>query len=459
MFTGTVPDAWKCSFVIPIFKKGKRNLVSNYRPISITSSFLKVMEKIVKKQLMSFLVENSCISRNQFGFMHNRSTTSQLITFLNNLLINHSKKQCSDVLYVDFSKAFDSVQHAKLLSKLTSYGINGCLHQWLCSWLNSRTQIVRIGTSTSRQIPVSSGVCQGSSLGPALFLIYINDIVDIFGGSNTYLFADDLKVATSFSPNPTLSPPLADSLNALSAWISDWSLDVCCSKSAVIHFGRNNPKFSYTLNGNVLPSVSSIRDLGVTICDDFSFKVHINNIVKKASQKINLLFLILRSSNSSLWVKAYCTYVRSILEYACCVYSPTYRGDIELIERVQLRFVRKLHVRTNTAFISYKDSCTKLNLESLYHRRIINDICFLFKIYRKPSNVSINDLFQVFPSRTRGLSCKIKPLFSNSSNVHKHFYSNRVCALWNSLPPHVLNYSFDSFKKFLSSNIAIDYIL
>ena len=187
--------AQRIASVTPIFKKGKPCGVSNYRPISPTSVCCIVMESIVKDELLTYLIFKRLISRRQHGFLSCRSIGTQLIGCLNDWTLNIENKKSLDIIYIDFAKAFDSVVHTKLISKLVSYGISGCFLRWIEHFLTYRYQYVSVSGTKSSSIRVISGVPLGSILGPILFSIYINNVCDIIVGNTACkLFADDIKV-------------------------------------------------------------------------------------------------------------------------------------------------------------------------------------------------------------------------------------------------------------------------
>ena len=195
LFLGEVPEEWKMANVSPIFKKGSSKVTkvaANYRPVSLTSISCKIMEAAVRETILTHLKRNSLLSTRQFGFLGGRSTILQLLTFLDKCVDTISRGNVTDVVYLDFQKAFDIVPHKRIMVKLKAYGISGVILNWINAFLNGRTQRVVVNGIASRKEAVLSGVPQGSVLGPMLFVLYINDIPDTLV-CHCMMFADDTK--------------------------------------------------------------------------------------------------------------------------------------------------------------------------------------------------------------------------------------------------------------------------
>jgi len=195
MSIGKLPSSWKTAVVSPLYKKGISSNPSNYRPISKTSIFCKLMEKTLVYELTNYLTEYNLLNSNQHGFRHSKSTMSNLLETLSHWTYNLDNKTPTTAVMFDFRKAFDSVSHPKLLAKLTAYGISGNLHLLIQDFLSNRTQVTKIGTEKSNLLSITSGVIQGSCLGPILFLLFVNDLPDsISHPTLSKVFVDDFKI-------------------------------------------------------------------------------------------------------------------------------------------------------------------------------------------------------------------------------------------------------------------------
>jgi hypothetical protein len=270
---GSMPDIWKSASVMPLFKKGSTSDPSNYRPISLTSNICKVMEKMINKGIQEYIFKNKLITSDQHGFLSKRSTCSNLLECTTDWSNNIDKGYYTDIIYFDFRKAFDSVSHPKLISKISAYGISGQLLEWLGCFLSKRKQFVKIGNAFSGEVPVTSGVPQGSVLGPTLFLLFINDLCDGLSFDakvRCKLFADDLKIYASrkiSSANGTIEV-LHNALRHIESWCELWQLRLAIDKCQVIHVGRCKLTATcdeYMLYNQALSVIENVKDLGVIV--------------------------------------------------------------------------------------------------------------------------------------------------------------------------------------------------
>ena len=268
-----LPTEWCTHSITPIFKSGDRASTKNYRPISLLCTISQVLEIIIYSKIIAVVFPK--ISPYQFGFTKNRSTVHQLLIFLNHVLDSFEIKVQTDVIYLDFKKAFDSVPHNELLLKLWNIGITGNLWLWFKAYLTSRNQVVSVNKAFSDSLPVLSGVPQGSILGPLLFLIFINDLHQSNRSSSLLLFADDAKCFRMIqSPSDCLL--LQSDLSRLSNWSSYWKLSFNELKCTLIHFPPNSPEFieNFTLNQHQLSVSNSCKDLGVILTSNLDFSDH-----------------------------------------------------------------------------------------------------------------------------------------------------------------------------------------
>jgi hypothetical protein len=258
------------------------------------------MERIIVQRMLFYLRSNNIITRQQHGFLARRSTTSNLLDCLNDWTLAVNNKHSVTVAYIDYSKAFDVVCYNKLLFKLEHYGITGDLLRWIGGFITGRTQRTKVGSAVSDEVQLTSGVVQGSCIGPLLFVLYINDVVQIIGDScRRKIYADDLKIYTEVTSQQD-EDLLQNSLDALSAWSRDWQLTISTKKCAILNIHQNHsvqPR-NYNIAGVVVPVHTSVKDLGVTIDSEMKFSLHISGCVARAHSRANLIhkcFFIKRS--------------------------------------------------------------------------------------------------------------------------------------------------------------------
>jgi hypothetical protein len=379
---GIFPTKWKHSFLVPIFKSGDRQDVTNYRPVCIQSCIPKLLEKVILLKISSSI--HSIVSPLQHGFMPARSTQTNLVVYEEFIVRAFSQRLQVDSIYTDFSKAFDRVNHIILLKKLSGMGVCGSLLAWVRDYLRGRSLCVSLCQTTSYIFTVQSGVPQGSHLGPILFNLFINDITDIFDGVEVLLFADDLKIYRSVRDIRDCEL-LQRNIDALGEWCDLNKLCLNTKKCQVMRFHRIKLPilFNYRLNVQSLESVRIIRDLGVTLDVKMSLNAHVNGITDKAMRLLGFIIRICRPFSNLYTLKVvYVSLVRSILEFSSVVWSPYYAVHKAQIERVQRKFLRHINFRLGIPYdrLDYGLLSDIMGLSDLSDRRILLDLSFLHKI-------------------------------------------------------------------------------
>lgn len=442
---GKLPDAWKSSIIVPIHKKGDKLSPSNYRPISLTSIACKCMERIIARELTEFITEHHRFSfLSQHGFLPRRSVVSNLLSCLEAWTQAQDEGYPIDVVYVDFAKAFDTVPLRRLLLKLEHMGVRGRLLVWLQDYLTNRKFQVRIDGCLSEKRVVTSGVPQGSVLGPLLFLIYVSDLPSGMV-CRTSLFADDTKL---FGDPSIQHGQITEDLAELESWTNRWLIKLNADKCSILHIGFNNPKLTYYVNEHELGSVEQQTDLGVTISGDLKWGAHIVRIVKRANSTTYLINRAFSGMSERMCRKVYVTYVRPLLEHAVVVWSPYFQKDIDLLERVQRRFTKLTPALRGRP---YSERLEVLKLPTLYDRRRRGDLIETYKILHGHYSSDIDFFQRNMNPQLRGHSLKLVPV-KWSRLSRKNILYNRVVNDWNNLTEEIVSApSINNFKNRLDN--------
>ena len=438
MGEGLVPSDWRNANVTPIFKKGNKGSAENYRPVSLTSIPCKLMESLIKDEMVLHLEKFNLIHSSQHGFMKHKSVTTNLLEFMETVTAAVDEGDSVDILYLDFQKAFDKVPRERLLTQLEAHGFTDNLLKWIRSWLTDRKQRVVLNGACSNWAEVKSGVPQGSILGPLGFVIYINPLGDDIK-SLTILskFADDskgAKIIRSLTDNSLMQT----AIDKLSEWADKWSMKFNVGKCKIMHLGKNNPKHQYTMNNIPMISSTEEKDVGVLVTDNLKPSKHCAQVAQKANQVLGQMTRAFHFRDRFTFVRLYKQYVRCHLEFASCVWNPWTKADCDVLERVQMRavsFVSGLKGST------YEEKLKELNLQTLEDRRKRADMIQTFKIVNGFDNVDKSTWFKFV-----GLREQVTRLNQDGLNlakpiarleIRKHFFSHRVIDLWNTLPHDV----------------------
>ena len=440
--TGQAPDMMKLADVTPIHKKGARDVTGNYRPISLTSVPGKVLESVIKDSLVEHFERHSLLSTSQHGFRAGRSCLTNLLEFYHEMFTTYDRTRAVDIVFLDFQKAFDKVPHRRLMVKVRALGVSGSIARWIESWLSNRRQRVVVTGVSSGWAPVTSGVPQGSVLGPLLFLIYINDL-DFDLTSKVSKFADDTKLGVN-AADPALVAELQRDLSRIGDWSERWLMPFNSDKCHVLHVGPGNPGSAYSLQGRSVGVVSAQLDLGVLISGDFKFSAQCVAAEKKAHKMLGYIKRQFSYRNRKVVLSLYNALVRPLLEYAVQFWSPTLRRDIERLEKVQARATKLIPSLRNRG---YEARLSELSLFSLEKRRLRGQLIETYKLFRGFTRVDPSDLFQICDNPTRGHELKVVPPRFTTAQF-RDFMTSKICNVWNRLPARVVcSPSLASFKR------------
>lgn len=390
------PSLWKTASMIPIHKSGSLNNVVNYRGISILCCLGKVFESLVHKVILN--AAKPIISEYQHGFIPQRSTTTNLLCYTNVLFREIERRNQVDSIYIDFSKAFDTVPHAYASEKLKHMGFPDWITAWIMSYLTGRKAFVQVNSSRSSMFKIPSGVPQGSVLGPLLFVLFINDLC-LRISSGKLLYADDLKIFRIIA-SVLDCLVLQTDIDVVLAWCKENGMSVNVSKCKAITFSRcvTTLAHQYRIDKTPLDNVKSIRDLGVIMDSKLRFNEHVSTVTAKA---FSVLGFIRRNASELTDVYAlkslFCALVRSILEYAAPVWAPYHTSQVIRIERIQKLFIRfalrNLPWNDPVNLPDYQERCRLINLELLSARRLRLQQLVVFDILM--NNIDCPDLLQV----------------------------------------------------------------
>ena len=453
--TGELPLDWKKADICPIYKKGPKTNPENYRPISLTSCVCKILEHILVSNIMSHFERNNILSNRQHGFRKYRSCEGLLLSITQKLKAildqRHTGRQ-TDAIFLDFAKAFDTVPHKRLLTKLEAYGIRNQTLTWIKAFLVGRTQQVVLNNVHSDQADVLSGVPQGTVLGPCLFLCYINDITETIS-SDISLFADDTLLFRQIN-TPNDQVILQEDLCKLQEWSTKWLIRFNVSKCVHMSIRPRRTQQThrrYYLNGECIPRNETTKYLGITLDENLLFDHHIENIIKQANQSLGLIRRNFSKCTKDVKKTLYTTMVRPRLEYACSVWDPsTNINKIEAVQRYAVRFINRRYDR----LAPITQIAKQTGLPTLKERRTMKRLT-TFYAYLK-GHLVINDmprLERCYSSRTESHDQTFARPFSPNLEYLRRSYLYKTVIDWNELPQYVINANTrDDFKDKLATS-------
>ena len=419
------PDSWKKGNIIPVHKKESKNLIKNYRPISLLPIFGKIFEKVIFNNLFAYFQENKFLSDNQSGFRSGDSCTSQLIAITHEIYKAFDGNPSLETrgVFLDMSKAFDKVWHDGLLYKLKNYGVEGDFYNILKNYLQNRKQKVVLNGQYSSWLDINAGVPQGSVLGPLLFLIYINDLPENLV-SVSKLFADDTSIFSTVSDINKSSEDLNQDLSTVNNWAFQWKMafnpDPNKQATEVIFSRKRKPVNHPTLlyfNDTPVTTAPFQKHLGLYLDEKLTFGHHLNEKISKANKGIGLIKRLYAYLPRQSLLNIYKSFIRPHLDYGDVIYDQPHNDTFcRMIESVQ--YNAALAITGAIKGSSRERLYHELGLESLSDRRWYRRLVYFFNIV---SRNSPNYLYSLLPAKQRSYDPIRSNLFRNFTS-HTNFF-------------------------------------
>ena len=449
------PIQWKKANVTPVYKCDKPNDIKNYRPISLLSVISKVMERCIYKHVHNHLLRHKIITSNQSGFTKGDSAVNQLVNITNEFgkALDNGKE--IRVVFCDISKAFDRVWHKGLLFKLKKAGISGNLLDWFKNYLDGRHQRVVINGCASEWLPITAGVPQGSILGPLLFILFINDIVSDIE-AEIKLFADDTSLFIVVDNPRNAADILNADLDRIHKWSEQWLVKFNPKKTETLIMSRKNTKIDHPplyMNNQTLQNVTKHKHLGLIISNNGFWDEHIDYIIKKAYNRLNILRKCRTVLDRFTLEKLYFSFIRPILEYADVVWDTQKQTLINKLENVQQEAARI--VTGGTKLTSLAKLYEETRWETLSERRKNHKLILFYKMLNNKtpeylSSLVPNKVAQRHDHNTRQIN-NIQNVFTRT-NLYSDYFLPSTIKLWNNLNPTSRNCeSLNIFKEKIKS--------
>ena len=438
--SGVFPEKLKEALITPVFKKGCKDLVGNYRPISVLSVFSKILEKIMYKRLLGYLDSTRILYERQFGFRKGRSTEMAVTEAVSIITRALNDKDSILAVNMDLSKAFDTINHDILCKKLGKYGISGNLLKWFVSYLSNRKQSVRYGNTLSSEQVIQCGVPQGSNLGPLLFILYINDLHLISDACDAILYADDCNLFFRFKrSNSNIDNQINNTLHAFSDWFSCNQLALNTAKTNYMVFsGRRRTQINgITINGTELNQVAQCHFLGLIIDQTLSWKPHVQATCRKLAKSIGILRKISNKLSKALMLQLYNSFVLPYIQYGITLWGASSNASIDSIYVMQkkaLKVALCLPLRTSTEEL-FRNSKIR-PVRELYTLYVS---LFMYKFHRSQLPTCFDNYFEQnsihHEHNTRSAGLYRLPLFSTKNCQQSILFKGPK--IWSNIPDRI----------------------
>jgi hypothetical protein len=429
---GFFPDCLKRAVIVPVYKKGDKKDLGNYRPIALLPVLSKVFELILKEQLNNHLNKFDIIHDSQFGFRQGKNTTDAIVHIVNQIYNNFENRNLTLVTFMDISKAFDTISHSLLLSKLQDYGINGIANDIFKSYLLNRKQTVKINGKFSQERSIHRGVPQGSVLGPILFVLYMNDFPNALIGSTT-LYADDATILTTHHDLDSLKAECNINMNNAQRWLTENDLVLNESKTVNIMFSLNK-------NITNMNSINNTKYLGIYIDNSLTWNNHIDKIISRLSKSVFIMRKIKDCLTINCLQLVYLGYFHSVITYGILLWGIASRtSEVFLWQKKALRILLNL-----PCYESCRGGFKKLNIMTVYSLFV-----YQLLIYMKINLASFNtnDTYYQFETRGKNLITVPRTRLAKIQNSYKVLGP----IFFNLLPICFRTLSFRKFKRIARS--------
>lgn len=445
--TQSLPKAWKTSLIIPIPKSGEPPTNPNsYRPIALTASLCKIMERIITNRLIWHLESNNLLNPAQTGFRYKRNTIDQIIRLHDAANKSINNKGYTAAVFLDLSKAFDMLWKDGLLCKLRKLNLHGNIYHWIKEFLTDRQIKVRIGNTTSETYKLQNGVPQGSVISPILFILLMNDFPSLSDDNiETSLFADDSAIWKSGKNLQYIKSQLQKRLNEIIKWTNKWGLKINPLKTKIIIFTRklkpiNN--FSLDINGIEIKPENEIKFLGMIFDKRLNWRAHISYLLEKSKKAINLLKIVSHkswSASKTTLLNIYKALIRSRLDYGSEVFYTASKKSLAKLDSIQYQCLKICtKALTSTPLISLQNECGELPLDLRRQKLLLNHILRITTVSNNPANTCLQDTWHNYYGKFGDKNKK--PIISQLRKA-KHIFENytdkpihTLLPSWN-LPP------------------------
>lgn len=461
--TGVFPDNLKIAKIIPIHKSDDKRAVSNYRPISVLPFLSKILERLMYVRLLKYLNNNDILSNNQYGFRENHSTFMALLKLVDDISEQIDSKIHSIGVFIDLSKAFDTIDHDILIKKLNRYGIRGTSLNWFISYLSNRKQYVNVNSVDSKLLSVSCGVPQGSILGPLLFILYINDIINSSKMANLIMFADDTNIFFKHKNFNILINMVNDELRLISTWFKLNKLSLNVKKTNYIIFTGKNVKrndFANTskikIDNTEIEQVTRTKFLGVIINSHLTWDDHIKTLSNKISKSLGVIYKVRQNLRPNTLLTLYQTLIQPYLDYCNIVWASKSSRDLLNLHRQQKKAIRiitfsKWNAHTKPLFC-------RLKLLPVFDINKLQILCFTYRALKGLLPNQFNNLYVLNSHIHDHFTRQTVKIHSQPCRTKIRQYSVRIrgIKLWNSLDLNIANSPTLSIFKRLCRNQLIN---